>query len=85
MTTACPACGVDVPTMSEEELDALPTVVRLWPTAARALGIGRTLAFDLAKRGEFPVRLLKIGNQYRVPTAELRRVLGIDEPPETAT
>ena len=64
--------------MTRAELDDLPPVVRLWPTAARALGIGRTVAYDLAKRDALPFPVLTIGSQYRVATAELRRVLGVD-------
>jgi excisionase family DNA binding protein len=62
------------------ELRDLPAVVDL-ETAARALGIGRTKAYELAKHGEFPCRLRRIGNTYRVPTAELLRYLGIEPVP----
>lgn len=61
--------------MTQDELLALPPAVDV-PTAARALGISRTTAYHLARRGEFPVPLLRLGVQYRVPTAELLRVLG---------
>jgi len=47
------------------------------PTAARLLGCGRTLAYQLAQRGEFPCRLLRLGNRYLVPTADLLRTLGL--------
>jgi hypothetical protein len=61
--------------MSRTELLALPVSVDL-ATAARALGIGRTVAYELAKLGEFPVRLLKVGARYRVTRADLLRELG---------
>ena len=61
--------------MTRAELLALPVSVDLL-NAARALGMGRTLAYDLAKRGEFPVRVLRLGNSYRVPRADLLRYLG---------
>jgi hypothetical protein len=48
--------------------------------AARKLGIGRTMAFQLASRGEFPCRVLRIGRLYKVPVAELERLLGEREP-----
>jgi excisionase family DNA binding protein len=67
--------------VTHDELLALPVVVPLWPDAADALGIGRTSIYDLARRGELPVRVLRLGNQWRVPAAELRRVLGVEEPP----
>lgn len=62
--------------MSREELVALPAVVDLM-TAGRALGIGRTRAFALARRGDFPVPVLRVGVTYRVPTAPLLRLLGL--------
>jgi hypothetical protein len=63
--------------LSRSELLALPAAIDL-VTAGRALGMGRTLAHDLARRGEFPVRVLRMGNRYRVPTAEVLRVLGVE-------
>jgi hypothetical protein len=51
-------------------------------TAARALGLGRTKAYDLAHRQQFPCRVLHISDTYRVPTAGLLELLGLapDEP-----
>lgn len=48
--------------------------------AAPLLRIGRSTAYELAKRGEFPVEVLKIGHQYKVRTVDLRRYLGLDGP-----
>ena len=48
-------------------------------TAAAVLGLGRTKAYDLAKRGEFPVPVIRIGDSYRIPTAALLTLLGISE------
>jgi predicted DNA-binding transcriptional regulator AlpA len=64
--------------MTRAELLALPVSVDLM-VAARALGMGRTLAYDLAKRGQFPVRVLRLGNRYRVTRADLLRTLGVTE------
>jgi hypothetical protein len=61
--------------MTREELRALPVSVDLL-TAARALGIGRTKAYELARSGRFPCRLVRHGRTYTVPTAGLREVLG---------
>ncbi len=47
------------------------------PLANQALGISRAHGYALAKRGEYPVRLLKLGSSYRVVTSELRELLGI--------
>jgi hypothetical protein len=46
-------------------------------TAARALGIGRTKAYELARSGEFLCRIIRIGDLYRVVTADLIRLLGM--------
>ena len=63
--------------MTLAELLALPLMVDV-STAARALGLSRSTGYELARRGEFPCRVLHVGSSYRVPTAELLRVLGID-------
>jgi excisionase family DNA binding protein len=41
--------------------------------AAKALGISRGLAYDLARTGRLPV--LRLGHRYVVPTSALRRLL----------
>ncbi|WP_211228442.1 helix-turn-helix domain-containing protein [Glycomyces tenuis] len=48
-------------------------------TAAQILGIGRTVAYRLAKDGEFPVQVLRIGHSYRVPVLRLLELLGAEE------
>ncbi|NEA23135.1 helix-turn-helix domain-containing protein [Actinomadura bangladeshensis] len=63
--------------MSQDELLALPTTVSV-ETAARAIGLGRTRAYELARRGQFPCKVVRIGASYRVVTADLRRLLGIE-------
>lgn len=78
MSTQTPGPG-----MTHEELMALPVSFDLM-VAARALGIGRTLAYDMAKRGRFPVRVLRLGNRYRVTRADLLRVLGVANQDEGA-
>ncbi|MEU6719554.1 helix-turn-helix domain-containing protein [Nonomuraea sp. NPDC046802] len=42
------------------------------------LGIGRSKAYQLARDGEFPGRIIRIGDLYRVCTADLMKVLGAD-------
>ena len=71
------ATSHDRDAMTRAELLALPAVIDV-TTAARALGLGRSTAYDLARRAKFPCRVLHIGSSYRVPTAELLRVLGIE-------
>jgi hypothetical protein len=62
--------------MSLDELAALPVSVDL-TTAGRAFGLGRTKAFNLAKAGEFPCRVLRVGIKYRVPRSAIFEALGI--------
>ncbi|WP_405087758.1 helix-turn-helix domain-containing protein [Microbispora sp. NBC_01389] len=59
------------------DLQDLPPTLDLM-TAARILGIGRTKAYELAKKDEFPVRTLRIGDLYRVSTPDLLRLLNGD-------
>ena len=63
--------------MTLSELLTMPVTVNI-ATAARALGLGRSTGYELARRGEFPCRVLRVGSSYRVPTAELLRLLGIE-------
>jgi hypothetical protein len=73
--------------MTRDELLALPAAIPLWPTGARALGVGRTRAYEMAQSGEWPTRLLRLGSSYRVPTAELLALLAIEpaQPQEART
>ncbi len=55
-------------------------------TAAAALGLGRTKAYALARSGQFPCPLIRIGEIYRVPTAGLLELLGVTpEDPRSQT
>jgi hypothetical protein len=53
--------------------------VPLWPTAGRALGLGRNSTFEGARKGE--IETIAIGRRRPVPTSFLRRKLGLTEPP----
>ena len=55
-----------------------PTVPA-WPAAGQAIGASRSQTYAMCQRGEFPARVLKIGNRYRVVSADLRKLLGLDE------
>lgn len=72
------------PAMTLEELLSLPVSVDI-VTAGRAFGCGRTKAYELVQRGEFPCRVLKLGLTYRVARADLFRVLGITSDVEPLT
>lgn len=65
--------------LTRRDLLALPASVPVWPTAGRALGLGRSTTYELITRGEFPVRVLRLGRQYRVATADLLALLGIEQ------
>jgi len=69
--------------LSFEQLHDLPTTVDLM-TAARALRIGRTKAYELARSDQFPCRIIRVGAGYVVPTAALLEVLGITPTAPTA-
>ncbi|MFJ3496096.1 hypothetical protein ACIPPJ_21200 [Streptomyces sp. NPDC086091] len=62
--------------MSREELLDLPAAVDL-DTGNRALGLGRSKGYELAKRGQYPCKVLRLGNAYRVVTADLLALLGL--------
>jgi excisionase family DNA binding protein len=64
------------PGLSTDDVMVLPAMVDL-PTAARALGIGRSKAYELVQSGDFPCRVVRIGRAYRVPTIDIRRLLGL--------
>lgn len=63
--------------MTPAELAALPVSFDL-VTAGRAYRIGRTKAHSLARAGQFPCPVLRIGHTYRVTRADLFRALGLD-------
>jgi len=71
--------------MDRDEVSRLPVVVDL-VTAARALGIGRTVAYQLVREGAWPTPVLRIGNQIKVPSAPLLALVGLssDRNPEPA-
>jgi hypothetical protein len=76
MPIAPPAFRAAGREMTQDELQALPVSVDI-VTAGRAWGLGRTKAYELARTGEFPCRVLKIGPAYRVTRADLFRSLGL--------
>ncbi|WP_251144566.1 hypothetical protein [Streptomyces sp. McG3] len=59
---------------------ALPPTVYL-QTANKVLSMGRSTGYGLAKRGEYPCKVLKLGNAYRVVTAGPQRLVAIEDIP----
>lgn len=64
--------------MDEEIRSAIMNklTVPLWPIAGRALGLGRNATYEAAERGEIPT--IKVGRKKPVPTAVLRKMLGVE-------
>jgi len=60
--------------MNRIDLEQLPPLVDV-PTAARVLGIGRTLAYELIKADRWPTTVLRVGKLIRIPTAALLRLV----------
>jgi hypothetical protein len=46
--------------------------------ANRALAIGRTRGYEMAKLGAYPVRVLQHGRAYKVTRYDLLRYLGLE-------
>ncbi|MFI6153981.1 hypothetical protein ACIBCA_14950 [Kitasatospora sp. NPDC051170] len=63
--------------MGRAELLRLPAAIDL-DTANRAIGLGRSKGYELASLGAYPCRVLRLGKKYRVITADLLRLLGIE-------
>ncbi|MEU9026444.1 hypothetical protein AB0D46_02700 [Streptomyces sp. NPDC048383] len=68
--------GTGSKAMSRDQLLALPVSIDL-ETGNRALGIGRSKGYELAKRDQYPCKVLRLGNGYRVVTADLLNLLGL--------
>jgi predicted DNA-binding transcriptional regulator AlpA len=63
--------------MNRQQLAALPAVLDV-PTAAKALGLSRTAAYELIRTGEWPTPVFRLGRLIRIPTAPILELLGID-------
>jgi excisionase family DNA binding protein len=51
--------------------------------AGACLGISRASAYDAVRRGEIPA--IRLGRRWVVPTAHLRRLLGLEPASDGAT
>jgi predicted DNA-binding transcriptional regulator AlpA len=45
------------------------------PAAARLLGVGRTLAYDLIRAGRWPTPVIRVGRLIRVPSGPILELL----------
>jgi hypothetical protein len=71
------------PEMSTGELLAIPVTVDI-RTAGRAFGLGEEKSYELAKQGEFPCPVLRVGRRYRVTRHHLFEALGMEPGSATA-
>jgi hypothetical protein len=60
-----------------DDVTALPAVIDV-ETAGRLLGLGRSAAYQLVKDGDWPTPVLRLGRRWRVLTAPLLALLGVD-------
>lgn len=65
----------DMAPLTRAELDGLPAALDV-PTAARVLGIGRTMAYELVRTGQWPTPVVRIGRLVKIPTEPLVALLG---------
>ncbi len=64
------------PAANAIDLTKLPPTVDI-VTAARILGVGRTVAYELVREGTWPTPVIHVGRKIRVPTAPLLAMVGI--------
>ncbi|MFB6567363.1 hypothetical protein [Streptomyces noursei] len=69
--------------LTESEILALPAAVPL-EAANRALGLGRTIGYRLAKNGAYPIPVLRVSNAYRCRRADIITYLRIRPASEAA-
>ncbi len=70
------------PEWTEERIRNLGLLTDL-PTAASIFGLGRALAYELAKNDDFPVPVIRVGSRYRVPVAAILAALRLPPDPPT--
>lgn len=63
------------PTGAEGERERIARQTYSVDEAATLLGIGRSLGYELARRGNFPVPVVKLGRRLVVPKAPLDKML----------
>jgi len=72
MTRAAQNPGRRTPTV--EEIRTGPPMLEVPPVAA-VLRISKSYFYELIRRGEAPVRVVKVGSRYRVPRSALLELL----------
>jgi hypothetical protein len=62
---------------------ALPAVLDV-PQAARLLGIGRTLAYELVRTDRWPTPVIRVGRLIKIPSGPLIELMSTGYPTNTA-
>ena len=63
------------PRPHQQQLAALPGALDVL-TAARVLGIGRTMAYELVRTDQWPTPVVRVGRLVKIPTEPLVALLG---------
>jgi hypothetical protein len=80
-TSRTPGTAPEARRWTAEQIRALGATTDL-RTAARIFGLSSNTAYELARRGHFPVPLIRAGRQYRVSVTAILAVLDAPaEPP----
>lgn len=61
-----------------DELRSWPVFVPLVSDAASVFGVSDWHAYDLARRGDFPVEVIRLGKRLMCRTSDLLRAAGLD-------
>ena len=62
-----------------DQIAELPVALDV-EAAARLLGVSPATAYRMLRTGAFPSTTLRVGNQWRIPTAPLLTALGLSTP-----
>jgi hypothetical protein len=62
--------------MTDDEIRGLPVLLTV-PLAGRVLGVGRTAAYQLVRRGEWPTPVVRVGAKIWIPRAPLLELVGV--------
>jgi hypothetical protein len=73
----------DTAVLGGSQRAVLPAVLDV-PQAARLLGIGRTLAYELVRTDQWPTPILRIGRLIRIPSRPLIELVSTGYPTNTA-
>ncbi|XVV34917.1 helix-turn-helix transcriptional regulator [Streptomyces sp. CA-100214] len=69
--------------LTTADLMTLPPTVAV-ETGGKAFGLGRTTSYRLVREGKFPCKVVRAGGGWRVVTADLRRVLDLQDGEQAA-